>query len=336
MLTESDLIHLPYTPDLSEGGIAYACRSLACAYDHPGSSTMDDLRRIVGEVAVELAFRRHLTEQAVPFHVLGVTPFTHPNHYDVSLGGHRCTVKSYPIPRRSLITQIRREPGSLLQAPALIPLDEFAAEGAKPDDLYIFTFQLGIVAAAQEDMAKAVAAGQPVHLIHPLPGAWSRPKNWLPLESLALKSESEGLIPVEIGGMDAKRDFVTAEYDLPPHTRIPVTQEFHSLAYVHAGHLPTARLGLHCPRRGEAYIIHPHAWGNLQVYGMDIILAGWLTHEEYRRKAKVLNAGAHTFQYDATNTKNLLVPLEALNPLGGLLKKVCEWGAEKPRLSVSS
>ena len=29
MLNPSDLIHLPYTPSLTEGGITFACRSLA-------------------------------------------------------------------------------------------------------------------------------------------------------------------------------------------------------------------------------------------------------------------------------------------------------------------
>ena len=336
MLTVSDLIHLPYTPDLSEGGIAYACRSLACTFDRMGSSPMEGLRQIVGGVAVELAFRCYLSGQAVPFHVLGATPFTHPDHYDVLLGGHRCNVKSFLITRRSQITQLRRDPGGLLQAPALVPLDQFAAEGHKPDDLYLFAFLLGVVAAAQEDVEKALFAGQPVYLIHALPEAWARPGKWLPLEKLALKSDSESSIPVEIGGMDAKQDFVTAAFDLPAHTRLAVTQEFYSLAYMHVGRLPQARLGLHSPVRGEPYILQPHAWGNIQVYGMDIILTGWLTHEEYRRKAKVLNAGAHTLQYDHTPTKNLLVPIDELNPLGLLLEKVRLWEAGKSRPSLSS
>ncbi|MBI4733056.1 MAG: hypothetical protein HY781_13200, partial [Chloroflexi bacterium] len=51
MLTEPDLLRLPYTPDLTEGGIAYACRSLAYTYDRMGGSPVDRLRRIVAGVA---------------------------------------------------------------------------------------------------------------------------------------------------------------------------------------------------------------------------------------------------------------------------------------------
>ena len=329
MLTSCDLLHLPYTPDLTEGGIAYACRSLAYTYDRMGGTPLDRLRRIVGGVAVELAFRRYLSEQAVPFDVLGATPFTHPDRYDISLGGHRCDLKSFLITRRSQITLLRQDPGAVLQAPALIPLDQFAAEGHKPDDLYLFAFLLGVAAAAQADMGKAVAASQPVYLIHPLPDDWARPANWLPLEKLALKSECETPITVEIGGMDAARNFVTTALDLPPRTRTPVPQEFCSLAFIHAGRLPGARIGLHSPVRGEAHIVQPHEWGNIWVYGMDILFTGYLTHEDFRRKAKMLNAGMPTFQYAHTRTKNLLVPVAELNPLGELLEKVRVWEAEK-------
>jgi hypothetical protein len=58
---------------------------------------------------------------------------------------------------------------------------------------------------------------------------------------------------------------------------------------------------------------------------MDIMLTGWLTHEEYQRKAKVLNAGMRTLQYDSTRIKNLLVPMVELNPLLPLFNRVRVW-----------
>jgi len=333
MLTSTDLLHLLYTPDLTEGGIAYACRSLAYTYDRMGGSPVDRLRRIVAGVAVELAFRRYLGEQAIPFDVLGATPFTQPDRYDVSLGGHRCDLKSFHISRRQQIAQLRQDPALVLQAPALVPLDQFAAEGHKPDDLYLFAFLLGVVAASQEDADKATAAGQPTYLIHPLPDEWVRPVHWIPLERLALKSECEVPITVEIGGQDAEREFVTATLELPPKKRVVVEQGFHSLAYIHAARRPEVRIGIHSPVRGEAYIIPAYAWGNIWVYGMDILLTGWLTHEEYRRKSKVLNAGMRTLQYDRTRVKNLLVPMAELNPLTPLLAHVKKWEAERERLA---
>ncbi len=336
MLSLSDLIHLPYTSDLTEGGISYACRRLACTSNRMGDSAMDQLRYRVADVAVELAFRRYLRERAVPFHVLGTTPFTQPDHFDVALGGHRCIVQSSLITRRRQITQFRHEPGSLLQAPALVPIDECASEEHKPDDLYLFAFLLGLVASGQTDERKAIAAGQPIFLMHLLPDTWARPLHWSPLGKLALKSECGKPIMVEIGGQDEERNFITATLELPPRQRMLVEKDFHSLAYIHVQRRPEARIGIHSPLQGEPYLVPTHAWSNLWVYGMDIILTGWLTHEEFHRKVKVFNAGARAFQVDRTGVKNLRVPLSELNPLGRLLEKVCRWEAERTQPTPSS
>ncbi|MDO9303512.1 MAG: hypothetical protein Q7T89_19135, partial [Anaerolineales bacterium] len=62
MLSPSDLLRLPYTPDLTEGGIAYA--ALALSYKN---LSYDQLRRMVAGTIVELAFRRYLSQQDIPF-----------------------------------------------------------------------------------------------------------------------------------------------------------------------------------------------------------------------------------------------------------------------------
>ena len=281
---------------------------------------------------MELALRRHLSGQGVPFEIREGNPFSQPEHFNIRLGGHRCDIISYLISRPNQVEQPRQEPASLLRAAALIPLEQFAAEGYKPDDLYVFAFLAGTAAAAQEDIQAAISTGQPVHLIHALPEAWRRPGSWQRLEQLALKSECAQAIAVEMGGLDAQRNFVTAAYELPGHTRLAVQQEFYSLAYVHAGRLPEKRVGLHSPVRGETYIIKPHDWGNICIRGEQIVLAGWLTHEEFRSKAAVLNAGMPTYQFARTHTKNLLVPLSGLKPLNSLLEMVRGWEVGKMRV----
>jgi hypothetical protein len=332
LVSTSDLIQLPYTPDLSEGGSAYACRWLAGTFERMGEAPAERLRRCAGGAAVELALRRHLTAQGVPFEIREGNPFSQPEHYNIRLGGHRCDIISTLISRPNQVEQLQREPVNLLRAAALIPLEQFAADGHKLDDLYVFAFLAGTAAAGQEDIQAAISAGQPVHLIHALPEAWRRPGTWQRLEQLALKSECAQALPVEIGGLDAQRNFVTAAYELSGSTRLAVQQEFYSLAYVHAGRLPEKRVGLHSPLRGEAYIIQPHEWGNTWIRGEQIVLAGWLTHEEFRSKAAVLNAGMPTYQFARTHTKNLLVPLSELRPLNSLLEMVRGWEAGKTRV----
>jgi len=100
MITQSDFLHLPYTSDLSVCDSAFAIRSLPYTYNRMGGSPFSRLRRIVVGVAVELAFRRHLSELDIPFDIKGATPFTDPDRYDVSFGGHRCDIKSFHISHR--------------------------------------------------------------------------------------------------------------------------------------------------------------------------------------------------------------------------------------------
>ncbi len=334
MLVSSDIIRLSYTPDLTEGGIAYACRSLPHTYDRMGGSSFDRLRRIVAGVAVELAFRRYLAGQNVPFDIKGATPFTDPDRYDVSLGGHRCDLKSFLITHRDQITLLHRDLGPALDAPALVPLDQYARDGQADNDLYLFAFLTGLIAASPDDMQKASEAGQPAYLIHTMPKTWTHPHNWIPLGQLALKSESDEMLRLEIGGQDSSREFVTRSVELPPRTRVEVDADFYSLAYLHVKSRPAARLGLHSPSRKETYVIESIAWSNIWVYGMDIYLAGWISREDFHRRAHLIHEGSRVFQYNLTRTKNLAVPVSNLKPLSDLFERVREWEHNKKGISL--
>jgi len=326
MISSNDFIRLPYTPDLTEGGIAYACRSLPHTYDRMGGSPFERLRRIVAGVAVELAFRRYLSQQNIPFDIKGATPFTDPDRYDVSLGGHRCDIKSFLITHRDQITLLHRDLSPALQAPALVPLDQYSRDGHADNDLYLFAFLTGLIAASPDDMQKASEAGQPTYMIHTMPKAWTRPNNWIPLGRLVLKSESDETLMLEIGGQDSGRDFVTRSVELPPHTRVEVDADFYSLAYIHVKSRPGARLGIYSPLQKETYLIETIAWSNIWVYGMDIYLAGWISRADFRRQANLVHEGSRVFQYNLTRTKNLAVPVSSLKPLSELFERVRDWG----------
>jgi hypothetical protein len=325
MISVNDFIHLPFTRDLTEGGIAYAVHSLPYTYNRMGGSSYERLRRIVAGVAVELAFRRYLAEQNVPFDVLGATPFTDPDHYDVSLGGRRCDIKSFLITHREQIAEMKSNPGVVLKAPALVPSDQNAAEGHSNQDLYLFAFLSGLVAASPEDVEKTLQADQPSYLIHVMPDSWNRPEKWTPLGALVLKSEAEESLSVEIGGQDAGRAMRSLEVQIPPRTRVQIDDRFHSLAYLHVKSLPAARLGIHSPQLKETHIIDPSDWGNIWVYGMDILLAGYLTRGEFNQRASFLREGARVFQYNRTRTKNLAVSVYDLRSLSELLVRARAW-----------
>ncbi|MCK6539564.1 MAG: hypothetical protein L6Q26_05860 [Anaerolineales bacterium] len=325
MISTSDFLHLPYTRDLTEGGIAYALRSLPYTYNRMGGSPYDRLRRIAAGVAVELAFRRYLSEQNIPFEVKGATPFTEPDRYDVALGGRRCDIKSFFISYREQIAEMKRNPQVVLDAPALVPSDQNAAEGGSDRDIYLFAFLSGLVAASREDLQKAIYRKQPYHLVHVMPEAWMRPSEWNPLGALVLKSESAEIQAVEIGGQDEGREMRISVVELPPRTRIQIEDGYFSVAYIQSKSLPDARIGVHSPARRETHLIGAMDWGNIWVYGMEVLLAGWLTRAEFNQRAAPVPEGARVFQYERTRTKNLAVPARDLRPISDLLERAKDW-----------
>lgn len=327
MVTAADFITLPYTADLTTGGIAYACRSLAHTYDRMGGSRFARMRRIVAGVAVELAFRRLLHARAVPHDVLGATPFTDPDRYDVALGGRRCDLKSALVLEKERIRQIRAAPETLLEAQALVPIDQMTSDSLQEGDLYIFAYLTALEAPTRETWERARAAGQPGYLVHPLPPEWSRPPNWLSLGELAFKGELRQAIELEVGGQDQGRAFQTATLTLLPGRRVPMHRDFFALTYLHVPRWPEARLGVYSPVLGKTHVARPEDWENIWVYGLEVVLAGYLSRREFRQRGRRLPRGRAAFPYRRTRTDNLAVPVRELRSLEDLFTRVKNFAA---------
>lgn len=324
MLTSNNLLQLPYTPDLTEGGIAYALRSLSYIYEREGASLYSKLRRTVANVAVQLAFRRYLASQNITFEVKASRPFTEAERYDVFLDKYRCDIKSFFISNRNQISEIKKNPSTLLNAQALVPSDQHASDGHSYKDLYIFAFTTGLIAASQADLQKALAKNQPHYLMNIMPSIWRKPKSWNPLGRLTLKSESEEELMVEVSGQDEGRRMKRKLISLPPQTKISVDENFYSINAVHVRRVPEARVGIKCEAIKEAHIVSPFDWSNIWVYGLDIFLCGFMLHEEFSQQAKTLLPNSKTFQYEQTRVKNLFVPISSLKPIGKLLNQKVE------------
>lgn len=315
VITANDFIRLPYTPDLTEGGIAYALRSLVTTFEREGRSPYDRLRRIVASTAVELAFRRHLSQNEIPFEVKPFAPFKDPERHDVFLSGHRCDVKSFFISRRGQVVSIRRDPAILLNAPALVPSDQHAGDGHSYNDLYIFAFFTGLTAASQDDLRKVIAKKQPHFLVHVMPDTWRKPFHWNPLGALTLKSESAEELIVEVSGQGEGREMKRKTVSLAAGTKVTINESFYSITSLHVRRAPEARVGIRCEAIPGAHVVSPLEWGNLWVYGMDIFLTGWISYEEFGRRAGMLLPNSKTFQYERTRVKNLSLLVSKLKPM---------------------
>ncbi len=329
MLTSSDFITIPYSDDLTRGGIAYACKSLRYTYNRMGSSVYKRLRRIVAGIAVELAFRRHLIQEKIPHDTLGSTPFTDPDKYDIAIGGRRCDIKSFILKKKKRIRLIGEEPEQLLQAEALVPVDQSKSTSLTDQDLYIFAFLTALLTPDQRSLQKAIQAQQPIHLIHPLPTGWARRHHWNPLGKLALKSAASQTLNITLSGQDQGQAVISEELALKPGKRIEAQKRFYALHHLHAPKLPTGPIGVHSPVLNQTHVVEPILWGNIWVYGMEVILAGYITRGEFRQQARTLPAGSRVFQYPRTSTDNLAVRIQNLKPLADLFEQAKKWQKSK-------
>jgi len=318
-----EILRLPYDASLTVAGIEYAKKSLHYTYNRMRLGAGSRLRKIVAGVAVELAFRRWLAGQGVPYDLLGATSFTEPDRYDLRLGGRRCDVKSFLVSDRSKITALRRDPAELYSAVALVPEDQFHSDSMSESDIYLFGFLAGLETRGAAALQRALAAEQPVYLLHAVEAAaWRGSGTWQSLGRLVLKADGRERVELEVGGQDQARAAVIEHLRLPPRQRTVTAAEYYALLYLHASRLPSAAVGVRSPARRETRLVAPGDWDNIWVYGLEIFLAGWLTKSELRAKGRRLPAGATVWQYPRTQTNNQAVPVGALRPVSELAELV--------------
>ncbi len=325
MSTPADLITLPYTSDLNLAGLAYACRSLPYTYDRMGGTPDDHLRNIIGEKSAELAFRRHLIEQRIPYDNLGNTPFTDRDHYDIAMGGRRCDLNSYLVLNKERIQQLRHRPDLWMQAMALVPEDHAASTNLTDNDLFIFAIILGLTATNPKNTQRALESGQPIYLISVLPVEWVRPLIWGSLGSLVLKSEAAPPLTIEVGGQGQDHRFLSEQVLLHPLQRILTRYDYHSLIYLHSDQIPQGRIGISSSRLGKTILIEPKDWKNIWVYGIQIVFTGYCTWREFHQHARRLPAGSQVIPYIRMRVPTLVLPVAELHPLSELYQNVKDW-----------
>jgi hypothetical protein len=315
------ILRLPYDATLTRAGIEYAKKSLHYTYNRMNLGAGARLRKIVVGKAVELAFHRWLHSRGVPYDLLGETPFTEKDRYDLRLGGRRVDVKSFLISGRDEITGLRRDPEWLYEAQALVPEDQFQSERMGEDDIYLFGFLAGLETRSRADLERALAAEQPVYLLYTLGQAdWRGAAKWRSLSRLLFKADTRAAVELEAGGQDAFRAALAETLKLAPRARTATRAEFYSLLYLHAAKLPDGTVGVRSPTLKETVLVAPKDWVNIWIYGIEIFLAGWLPKAEFRALSARLPRGSAVLQYPRTQTDNRAVPVRKLRGVEELVE----------------
>jgi hypothetical protein len=274
------------------------------------------MRDLVAITAADLAFRRYLSSENIPHTIQGAFPYTDPGSYSISLGGRRCMIKSSLIFDRKTIHSLRSQPSRIMASQAQLTVDDLETDPLLDDDLLVFALVLALITRRPSELANALAAGQPICLIHTLPENWANPLPNLPLREITLKSDCDQEFKLVMGGRDPEGNFLEETLTLKPHVRTRLDQPFQSLAYLRSSQPVLSQGELSSPACNFIHIFRPGQWGNIWIYGLEIILIGYTTQAEFRRQG-ALQINKNQDPVVVTGKMKIL-PYGRLHPLAGL------------------
>ncbi|MDH5505611.1 MAG: hypothetical protein OEZ02_00140 [Anaerolineae bacterium] len=326
MLSEQDFIELAYTADLTQAGAAYVCRDWVTS-PWRADDGIEAARQLLAEKAGELAWRRYLGEAEIGYDVLAGSKFSEASSFDIALGGRRCMAATGLIWRREAIVQVLSKPSRLLENPVILPREQLASAALSDEDVFVFGFVCGLVTPSWKEVGRARDAGQPLYLVHRLPRKWAHPPQWGSLGKLVLKAEGGQAIAVEIGGEDGQRVYTLERLVLPPGEKMVLEGgDYHGVSYLKIEVIPDGKIGIYSPVYRESLVVQPRQWRNLWVYGMRVILVGYMRRGEFRRLARPVRAGKHMLQWVGAGGELLAVRAGELRPVADLVDRAQAWG----------
>jgi hypothetical protein len=317
MVKEEDFIHLAYTPDLTEAGIAYGLQWFADSCGETGKNILTKFQKLVLNKAVELAFRRYLAEQNVPSMTVPSMSFTSQGEYALIVAGWRCVLQCIFLPHQAAPQPAESSLYLIMQAAALVSSEQVIAWVPGNKDVYIFAFITDLVwrESIQDSMVD-----RPAYWLVALPQAWSSPRTQAALGRLVLKVDGSSELQISIGGRNLDQQLVSERMILLPGQRVSTKYEYNCLAYLHAHQTPTNRIGISSPDRRLSHVVSPKEWTNAWVQGDAITLAGYMPHPEFSRRSRRLPSFSHNLDSDRGEEKYRMLTVRELRPLHDLLE----------------
>lgn len=328
MVTGSDFITFSYSDDLTQAGIAYGLRSLPYLYMQERENLPAHLRQIVAAKGVELAFKRYLVAREIPHEVWGAARFVNPEDYTLNLGGYRCGLMTSLVLEKQYIRTMHQSPEALLQAQAIVPSAQVPGFPQIRNWIYVFAFLTALVTTTRQRVECAIAAEQTTRLVHILPAELSRSREGHFLSGVSLKCDTTEPVMVTLGGQNSKGAYHTVDFHLMPRERVETSEAFRFLSFLQVADWPEGIVGVHDPTWERPYLITSSQWHNIWVYGMRIVLVGYLPGEIFAQRSKRLTSGRSVFGGRRTQIENLALSVRELRPLKELFTQVKAWARE--------
>ncbi|MDD5467726.1 MAG: hypothetical protein PHS96_07950 [Anaerolineales bacterium] len=310
MIAASDLICIPYSSELTRAGLHVACQRLPDMQRRPGESAHAWLRQAVMQASAEVILRRHLHRHGVMFQVLPRNPFSRPAEYEVVIAGRRCALLVETITRREEIIQAQTEASRLLGRELTFASERFALEQRCDADLYLFAI---VTARIMLRRADAPRAGQTAFWIYAFPERWRRPQRRASLGALAFTTRMTHPPELVLGGLGSERSFQNESLSLRTQAPIVPRQEYFALTYLHAARPPAQEIEISSSRFSRPLVVAPAQWGNIWIYGRQVILLGYLSRREIR--LSLLSSRPRLAPFSGNNTDTLSIPVHKLHPL---------------------
>ena len=145
--------------------------------------------------------------------------------------------------------------------------------------------------------------------------SWAFPARWDSLGTILIESNQETTLQIELGGSNIHRHFQTERICLKPHTQMDLKQNFYTLRYIHTPNLPDDTVRVYSSTLKETYLVEPYSWKNLWIYGLDIIIGGYVTRMGYQENAKRIPKSGRNIHSAYTSREYCSLPLKNFHPI---------------------
>jgi len=280
-ISSEEVIHLPWDESLTLAGVTYVQNTLSRILGVGPWPSASGLRGLVASLASDLALRRWLDGEQVPYTLIGDEPFTRPARPRLVLGGRRLILQTTLVSSRRAIRRLRGDPHHALEASAAILPSTLDAAGLSEGDLLAFALSLALETRTLTELEKAMTSGHPAHLLAlPPDPSWIRPLRTTDLGVVTVSSPS-GCWDIILQGVLSTHVPWSTRASLDPSTRFQ-SPPLHSLIALHTFQRPPGPL-LACSESHPApWRLQPGEWWNLWLYGIETLLLGWSTVREFR------------------------------------------------------
>ena len=313
MITKADYVNLPYAIDLTHAGLYHAIHSLPYIQVQHDHEVYKLFQHLAAATAVELAVRRFLSEQKIPFTVRKSLNFADHDQYDIFLADRRLVIQTLQFEDDKSFWQSNDPPDELSASQVIMPSEQHRTMETSSKDVYLF---------ASLVKPKPHILLNDRYLFHILPGFWRQPRQWNPLGALTCKYAGQDQITLEFTGLLANQETANSKLSLIPGEQAVIHTRYYSLSSVHVEQPPSDLIGIKSPGRKKVYLIRPYQWKDVWIAGTRVILIGFISLEEFTRRSKLIRPGIKIYPYGFIEEKSLGFPIRELKPVSDLLEHV--------------